>query len=72
MKKKEIIREIENLFPIDSGWEDTNATGRNLLMETIEGLGWRNLPKKFLKVYLQKCVQMDDINVNKAVKQHNK
>ena len=71
MKRRDLIAAIEKTYPIDSQWDDTNGTGRNLLMEAIEALGWRNLPKTFLELYLQRCIEMEKQGVNNSVAQNS-
>ena len=53
--KQKTIKNIEQLFPIDSEFEATNKLGEKLLIETIKKLNWRNLPIDFLIKYSEKC-----------------
>ncbi len=52
---KKAIADIEALYPIDSGFETTNAIGEELLAESVYDFGWRKLPSELLKIYAAKC-----------------
>lgn len=55
--KQEAISQIEALWPPDSGYDDTRAIGRELLLEALCNT-WRELPEKVL-------VQLADLNMAK-------
>jgi len=57
MKKHEIINVIQNLYPTDSQFADTNAIGKQLMLEAIEEckFDWRDLPIHVLRKWAEKC-----------------
>lgn len=56
MEKQDIIRDIEALYPIDSGYEDTSKIGEQLLLGAIRETDWRELPIEVLIKYRQQCL----------------
>lgn len=54
-QRKQDIQEIDNLFPIDSPFDKTNAVGAQLLIDSILEYGWRNLPSDLLAIYANRC-----------------
>lgn len=57
MEKSKIIRDIENYYPIDSEYSETNLIGQRLLIMAIQQtrFNWRNLPEKVLIKYRDLC-----------------
>lgn len=62
MDKKRAIATIQNLYPIDSQYADTNKVGQELLIETFKevGFNWRDLPEDVLVRYAEKCIETDN------------
>ena len=56
-RKKEAISTIEGLYPPDSDYLDTRATGASLLQEAKEkvAFGWRNYPEDVLVAFAKIC-----------------
>ena len=50
MDKNTAIRNIEDLFPMDSHYSDTAKTGESLVIEALRQTNWRNLPEETLRV----------------------
>lgn len=59
MDKHTLIRQIDGLYPIDSGHSDTNTIGEFLLMRAIKEarFDWRDLPERVLEIYLMGCLE---------------
>lgn len=57
MKKPEAISIIENLYPTDSPFPDTNKVGQELLFESLKEIGfdWRDLTEAVLVRWAEKC-----------------
>jgi hypothetical protein len=54
--REELIRIIEQLYPIDAEYEDTAMIGRELLSEAKEECNdWRNEPLNVLAAYARRC-----------------
>jgi hypothetical protein len=56
-EKNNAINTIQSLYPIDSEFSDTRATGQKLLLEAIEdtGMDINELPLVVLNRYAQLC-----------------
>lgn len=71
-QKETIIRNIENLFPIDSEFPETNAVGFKLLAEAKYNVGykdnWRDLPENVLREYERLCIAEDNRQCREAAK----
>ncbi len=67
MNKQECIRCIENLFPIDSDYADTNEVGERLLIKAIQAHNWRQLPESILHMYATLCRQEDTKQSQKTI-----
>ena len=60
MKREEAIQHIENLYPADSGYDDTAEIGRDLLAQAKrEVSGWRTEPTEILVRYAELCIQRE-------------
>lgn len=55
---EEAIRHIELLFPPDSEYRDTSATGKSLLEEAKGNVGfsWRHYPEDVLIEFAKLCI----------------
>jgi hypothetical protein len=62
MNKDEAINHINQLYPIDSQFTDTNEVGKQLMVEAMEEVGfdWRTLPEPVLIRWAEKCLQKDE------------
>ena len=67
MSKKESIATIEELYPIDSQYPDTNEVGRQLLLESIQeaNFNWRDLPEEVLAIWSRKCVEKENESIRR-------
>jgi len=67
MNKKEAISSIENLYPTDSPFPDTNKVGQELLFESLHEVGfdWRDLPEAVLVRYAEKCIAKDGESIRR-------
>jgi hypothetical protein len=56
----DIIADIDSLFPADSQYPNTQATGQHLLEMAKRNVGyyddWRNLPENVIREYHGLCV----------------
>lgn len=66
-----LIKTIDNLFSIDSEFEDTNQIGKDLLMQAIEQIGWRTLPDDILEEYARLCVNKDNEQTERSLRKYN-
>lgn len=58
MTREEAIRNIEDLYPADSRYEDTAEVGRQLLEQAKhEVCGWRTEPTEVLIRYAELCIE---------------
>lgn len=61
---EDVIRNIESLFPVDSGFDDTNAVGERLLEQAKRNcnyeIDWRDLPDNVLREYERLCIAEDN------------
>lgn len=62
MEKEKIINRIDDLYPIDSEYGDTNMIGKCLLIQAIGNVGfnWRDLPINVLKEYERLCINEEE------------
>ena len=62
MEKKELILNIEALYPTDCPYADTNAIGKVLLQQAIENVkyDWRDMPLIVLEEYRRLCVEEEE------------
>lgn len=62
MEKEKLIRDIENLYPTDCEYADTNAIGKVLLQQAIENVkyDWRDMPLVVLEEYRRLCVEEEE------------
>lgn len=67
MSKKESIATIEEMYPIDSQYPDTNEVGRELLLESIQeaNFNWRDLPEEVLAIWSRKCVEKENESIRR-------
>lgn len=67
MSKKESIATIEEMYPIDSQYPDTNEVGRQLLLESIQeaNFNWRDLPEEVLAVWSRKCIEKENESIRR-------
>lgn len=56
MNVQNLISTINSLYPIDSGYSDTNEIGEQLLLQAIRQIGWRTLPVEILDEYARLCI----------------
>jgi len=57
--RSEAISNIEQLFPIDSDYPDTNKVGEELLMQAVKNVGWQKLSDEILIEYARLCIDED-------------
>ena len=59
MTRDDAITHIERLYPADSQYSDTAATGQALMKKAIEECGgWRELPEAILARYAELCIDL--------------
>jgi len=69
MDRQQAISTIEALYPIDSQYEGTNATGERLLAQAKrECEDWRNLPDDILFRYADLCQQEEERSTRQLLK----
>ena len=69
MDRQKAIDTIEALYPIDSQYEGTNATGERLLAQAKrECDDWRNLPDAILFRYADLCQQEEERSTRQLLK----
>ena len=58
MSKQRAIEVIEQLYPTDSNYPDTNLIGKQYMMEAMDevGFNWRELPEEILVIWADKCL----------------
>ena len=62
MTREEAIQHIENLYPADSGYKDTEEVGQTLLAQAKREVnsGWWNEPTNVLIRYAELCIQKEN------------
>lgn len=62
MKNQEIIKDIENYYPIDAVYEDTAVIGKHLLIKAFEqtNFDWRELPENVLSKLRDLCFEEEN------------
>jgi hypothetical protein len=59
---EDVISTIEILYPIDSGYEDTDKIGQELLEQAKINIrfDWRCLPEPLLREYERLCISFEN------------
>jgi len=61
MDKDKFIHIINGLYPADSGFPETEKTGKQLLDDAMHEahFNWRDLPVDVLEIYAAKCEMLE-------------
>lgn len=66
-RRKNAIENIEALYPVDSGFNETSKIGKKLLLMAILENDWRDLSDEILERYSDLCIQLDNYEQGKGV-----